>query len=205
MQDGCRRGRHLGVADAGPRRHEVQFAGPDHGVHAGAVAVLHLAAEQPTDGLQSGMRMRRYVHAGAAPHVMGAVMVGEAPRPDQRPLPLRQRPPHPDRPGPAQRHLAGMQHPVECRSRAGNFSRCGVGVAHRPTVALRLSPASLTGHGGADHGEVMLVDLENAEPKPVSPARLVLDDGAEVTLHPGDTVVQNGNWYRRKNPGDTAG
>ena len=51
----------------------------------------------------------------------------------------------------------------------------------------------------------MLADLENAEPKPVSAARLVLDDGAEVTLHPGDTVVQNGNWYRRKNPGDTAG
>ena len=76
------------------------LAGPDHGVHAGAVAVLHLAAEKPTDGLQSGMRMWRHVHAGAAPDVMGAVMVGEAPRPDQRPLPLRQRPPHPDGPGP---------------------------------------------------------------------------------------------------------
>jgi mannose-6-phosphate isomerase-like protein (cupin superfamily) len=32
---------------------------------------------------------------------------------------------------------------------------------------------------------------------------LELDDGAEVTLHPGDTVVQNGTRHRWKNPGDT--
>ena len=31
---------------------------------------------------------------------------------------------------------------------------------------------------------------------------LELDDGAEVTLHPGDTVVQNGTRHRWKNPGD---
>ena len=30
---------------------------------------------------------------------------------------------------------------------------------------------------------------------------LELDDGAEVTLHPGDTVVQNGTRHRWKNPG----
>jgi mannose-6-phosphate isomerase-like protein (cupin superfamily) len=34
-------------------------------------------------------------------------------------------------------------------------------------------------------------------------AVLELDDGAEVTLHPGDTVVQNGTRHRWKNPGDT--
>ncbi len=32
---------------------------------------------------------------------------------------------------------------------------------------------------------------------------LELDDGAEVTLHAGDTVVQNGTRHRWKNPGDT--
>ncbi len=32
---------------------------------------------------------------------------------------------------------------------------------------------------------------------------LELDDGAEVTLHPGDTVVQNGTRHHWKNPGDT--
>jgi mannose-6-phosphate isomerase-like protein (cupin superfamily) len=32
---------------------------------------------------------------------------------------------------------------------------------------------------------------------------LELDDGAEVTLHPGDTVVQNGTRHRWKNPGET--
>lgn len=34
-------------------------------------------------------------------------------------------------------------------------------------------------------------------------AVLELDDGAEVTLHPGDTVVQNGTRHRWRNPGDT--
>jgi mannose-6-phosphate isomerase-like protein (cupin superfamily) len=32
---------------------------------------------------------------------------------------------------------------------------------------------------------------------------LELDDGAEVTLRPGDTVVQNGTRHRWRNPGDT--
>lgn len=32
---------------------------------------------------------------------------------------------------------------------------------------------------------------------------LELDDGAELTLHPGDTVVQNGTRHRWMNPGDT--
>jgi mannose-6-phosphate isomerase-like protein (cupin superfamily) len=32
---------------------------------------------------------------------------------------------------------------------------------------------------------------------------LELDDGAEVTLHPGDTAVQNGTRHRWKNPGGT--
>jgi quercetin dioxygenase-like cupin family protein len=32
---------------------------------------------------------------------------------------------------------------------------------------------------------------------------LELDDDAEVTLHPGDTVVQNGTRHRWRNGGDT--
>ena len=32
---------------------------------------------------------------------------------------------------------------------------------------------------------------------------LELDDGAQVTLNPGDTVVQNGTRHRWTNPGDT--
>jgi quercetin dioxygenase-like cupin family protein len=32
---------------------------------------------------------------------------------------------------------------------------------------------------------------------------LELDDGAKVTLHAGDTVVQNGTRHRWSNPGDT--
>jgi quercetin dioxygenase-like cupin family protein len=32
---------------------------------------------------------------------------------------------------------------------------------------------------------------------------LELDDGAEVTLHPGDTVVQNGTRHRWHNAGDS--
>ena len=32
---------------------------------------------------------------------------------------------------------------------------------------------------------------------------LELDDGAEVTLRPGDTVVQNGTRHRWRNGGDT--
>ncbi len=35
------------------------------------------------------------------------------------------------------------------------------------------------------------------------PLILELDDGAEVTLHAGDTVVQNGTRHRWRNPGDS--
>ena len=94
VQDGGGRGGHLGMTDARARGHEVQLAGPHHRVHPGAVAMLHLAAEQPTDGLQSGVRMRRHVHPGAASDVVRTVVVGETPRPDQRPLALWQRASH---------------------------------------------------------------------------------------------------------------
>src|SRR5215207_2161337 len=83
VQDGGGRSGDLGMADARARGHEIQLAGPHHRVYTSAVAMLHLAAEQPTDGLQSGVGMWRHVHPRAAAHVMGAVVVGETPRPDQ--------------------------------------------------------------------------------------------------------------------------
>jgi hypothetical protein len=135
VQDGGGRGGHLGMTDARACRHEIQLAGPHHRVHPGAVAMFHLTAEQPTDGLQSGVRMRRHVHPCAATNVVRTVMVGETPRPDQRPLPLWQRASHLDRPRAAQRHLAWMQHPGERRSHAGDFGRSGVSVAHGLTLA----------------------------------------------------------------------
>ena len=92
------------------------------------------AFEQPADGLESGVRMRRDVHPDAA-HLVRPVVVGETPRPDQRPLPLWQRAAHADGPRTAQRHFPRMQHTGECRCRASHFGRRGIGVAHVLTVA----------------------------------------------------------------------
>ena len=101
-------------------------------------------AEQPADRLQPGVRMRRHVHAGAAADVVRPVVVGEAPRPDQRPLPLRQGAPHPDRPRTAQRHVRGMQHAGECRCRTGDFGR-------RRRRCCSRGHSSLTAVGAPDH------------------------------------------------------
>ena len=113
VQDGGRRRGHLGVADARAGGHQVQLAGPHHRMHACAVAVLHLAAEQPADGLQPGVWMRRHVHAVAVADIVWSVVVGEAPCPDERALPLRQRAADPDRPRSAQRHVTRVQHTGE--------------------------------------------------------------------------------------------
>jgi hypothetical protein len=77
-------------------------------MHTSAVAMLHLAAEQPTDGLQPGVRMRRNVHARTVAQIVWSVVVGEAPSADERPLPLGQRAPDPNCPRPAQRYLTRM-------------------------------------------------------------------------------------------------
>ena len=82
-------------------------------MHAGAVAVLHLPAEQPAHRLQAGVRMRGHVHPGAARDVVRPVVVGEAPRPDQRAFPLREGAPHPDRPRAAQGNLTRTQNTGE--------------------------------------------------------------------------------------------
>ena len=105
--------RHLGMADAGAGGHQVELAGAHHRVHPCAVPVLDLAAEQPADGLQPGVRMRRNVHARARSDVVRTVVVGEAPRADERSLPLWQGAADPDGPRPAKGHLARMQHTGE--------------------------------------------------------------------------------------------
>ena len=104
---GVRR-RHLRVADSRARSHQVQFTGAHQGMHACAVTMFHLAAEQPADGLQPGVRMWGNVHPRAAADVVGPVVVGEAPRTDQRTLPLGQRPSHPDGARAAERHFSRM-------------------------------------------------------------------------------------------------
>ena len=96
--------------DAVPAGHQVQLAGPDHRVHADAVAVLDLAGEQPADGLQAGVRVRGHVHPAGVGDVVGAVVVGEAPGADQRAGALGQRAAHRHRARTAERHIAAGEH-----------------------------------------------------------------------------------------------
>ena len=161
VQHGGRRRGDLRVADAVPAGHEVDLAGPDERVLAQAVAVLDLAAEQPADGLQPGVWMGCDVHATAGPDVVGTVVVGEAPRADQRALPLRQGPAHGHRPGAAQGdrprcqdlHDGPLRHRDVRAALAPLLDRVGLRVGHRrsfrgvapttvgPGVRSRPSPA----------------------------------------------------------------
>ena len=93
--------RHLGVADPAAGGHQVDLAGADHRVVAGAVAVLDLAGEEPAHRLQPGVRVRGDRHAAGVGDLVGAVVVDEAPRADQRPVALRQRAAYGHRPRPA--------------------------------------------------------------------------------------------------------
>ncbi len=102
-------GRHLRVRDAPSGRHEVDLARTDDGDGAEGVAVLDLAGEQPRDGREAAVRVRRDVHPAADRDVVGPVVVGEAPRPDERALLGRQGPPHRHRARPPERHLARSQ------------------------------------------------------------------------------------------------
>jgi hypothetical protein len=71
--------------------------------------MLDLAAEQPADGLQPGVRVWRYVHSRARSDVMRAVVVGEAPGTDQGPLSLWKGAADPDGARPTKGHLPRMQ------------------------------------------------------------------------------------------------
>ena len=104
------RGRHFRVRDARAARHEVHLAGPHHLVHARAVAVFDLALKEPAHGLQAGMRVRWHHHPASGCDVVGAVVIDEAPRPDERAVPMRESAPDRHRAGPAERHFARMEH-----------------------------------------------------------------------------------------------
>lgn len=82
QEAGVRLGALLGVADGPPRGHEAQFTRADRLQAARGIAVQHLALVQPADGLQSHVRVRRYLHAGLVGDVVGPVVIDEAPRAD---------------------------------------------------------------------------------------------------------------------------
>jgi hypothetical protein len=130
MQYGSRLDRHFGVTYPRARGHQVELAGPDHGLHTGTVAVLQCPAEQPADCLQSRVRMGRYVHAGGD----GPVVIDKAPRSDQRALPLRQGALDPKCSRAAQRNLARVQY-FDARGpccATDEFAGRGLEIAHRP-------------------------------------------------------------------------
>ncbi len=99
--------RHLRVRDAPPGRHQVHLARTHQRHRAQRVAVLDLAAEQPRHRGQPAVRVRRHVHAPRGRHVVGPVVVDEAPGPDERALPGRQGAPHGHGPRTPERHLTG--------------------------------------------------------------------------------------------------
>ena len=68
------------------------------------IMVFDGALEQPRDRLQPGVGVRRHVHADAA---FRAVVVDEAPRPDERAVAVRQGASHLEGTQPAERNLAG--------------------------------------------------------------------------------------------------
>jgi hypothetical protein len=78
QQRGAAGRRFLRVRDARSGRHQVQLAWPDQLPAAEAVPVQHQALEQPADGLQADVRVRRDLHAGTPAYFVGSVVVQEA-------------------------------------------------------------------------------------------------------------------------------
>jgi heat-inducible transcriptional repressor len=72
----------LAVADPVPGGHQVQLSGRDDLLGAQAVAVQHLAVDQPGHRLQPGVRVGADGQAGPLGHVGRPHVVGEAPRAD---------------------------------------------------------------------------------------------------------------------------
>ncbi len=84
----------LGMHDAAPGRHPVDFARLDRRRGAEAVAVHDLAVEQIGDGGEPDMRMRPHVEAVAGAEFRRPEMVEEDERPDHARARRRQRAPH---------------------------------------------------------------------------------------------------------------
>lgn len=96
------------MAYASAGRHQIELARPDQRVDSGAIAVLDLTLEKPTDGLQSGMWMRRHIHAPPVSDIVRSIVVRETPRADQRSRSLRQRALHADRTRTSQGNIPSM-------------------------------------------------------------------------------------------------
>jgi DNA-binding SARP family transcriptional activator/tetratricopeptide (TPR) repeat protein len=126
----------LGVRDAPPGGHQVQLTGPDQLPAAEAVAVQHQPLEQPAHGLQAGMRMGWHRHARADAHVVGPVMVQEAPRAHGPQRPLRQEPA--DFGAVADGRLTRLEHVrgVHHGRRERDGLRGRIQVAHGPMVSF---------------------------------------------------------------------
>jgi hypothetical protein len=91
-----------------PGGHEIQLPGLNRLVAAEAVAVFDNTVDKPGHGWQTGVRVRRHLHAGTAGDIVGTEVIYEAPGTDHAPSPVRQQPP--DHRIAAQRHVvAGQQ------------------------------------------------------------------------------------------------
>ncbi|MPM93325.1 hypothetical protein SDC9_140462 [bioreactor metagenome] len=108
--------RVLRVVDPPPCGHQVELSGTDHHPRPERVAMLDLTGEQPGDGLQRRVRVRGHAHPAVLGRILRAEVVQEAPRADQRPVSVRQRPPDPQSAG-------GGQHRV---TRTDDLDRCGL-------------------------------------------------------------------------------
>jgi hypothetical protein len=118
------------VGDPLPGGHEVELPGPDDLLAPEAVAVQHLAGDQPGDRLQAGVRVRADVQAARLGDQLRAHVVGEAPRPHGPPADARERPAHPH--GPDDRFAARGDLDAGRLDRAGLRLRGrGVGDADR--------------------------------------------------------------------------
>ena len=138
-------GRFLGMGDSPPCGHQVELAGPDHLLTAQAVAVQHVPVQQPGDGLQADVRVRRHLHPGHAVHRHRAVVVHEAPGADAAPAPQRQQPADLDVPDPGyppRGQLArGQLTWLAVRARRIRDGHIRVGSAHVPILRRGFCPA----------------------------------------------------------------
>ena len=144
-------GRFLGMGDPPPGGHQVELAGPDHLLTAQAVPVQHVPVQQPGDGLQADVRVRRHLHPGHAVHRHRAVVVHEAPGADAAPVPQRQQPADLDIPDPghpprgqlARGQVAdGRLTWLAVRARRIRDGHIRVGSAHVPIVRRTFCPGS---------------------------------------------------------------
>src|SRR5690606_824309 len=122
----------LRVADPVSGGHEVELPWLDRLDRAERVLVEHTALEEPGDGLQPGVRVRRDVHAAARGDVVRPVVVEEAEGADEGAVPGGQRAPHRHRAGPAEGHLTGLDE-LDVGLRAGDADlllRPGLEVGH---------------------------------------------------------------------------